>query len=339
MSINWLPLGGFVNPFGQYDDDKRPGSFGSASLGVKTRILLAGVGMNLLTGLVILTALAAVGIPKIINTQNSGQDQFTVARDTKIIKQQVDVGSIVPGSPAQLAGLRGTDVITSVAYGKDLVKINTVDQLHDTTLRFAGQTVKVNFLRGGKPQSKQIKLLTTGVVKASQSTNNPKGYLGVEPNQITIQRSTWSAPIVAIGFTKQLTVLTFKGLGHALGGLGSSIAGLVTRNHTARENGQTQASSQVGGPVAIASALWNSGSLGINFVLMLIAIISLTLALMNVLPIPALDGGRLALILFSRLIWHRPLTKSTEEKAVSGGMAVIVVLLILITIVDVKRYF
>jgi regulator of sigma E protease len=301
--------------------------------------LLAGVAINLVTGLVILTALAAVGMPKLINNQNSGEEQFTVASDTKIVKQQVAVGNILPGSPAQIVGLRGTDVVTSLAFGNDVLKISSVQQLHDATLKFAGQTVTLNLTRSGKAQAKQIKLLGSSEVQASLSTNNPKGYLGVEPNQLTIQRSTWSAPIVALGITDQLTQLTFRGLGHALGGLGSSVAGLVTRNHTARENGQTQASDQVGGPVAIAKALWSSGSLGINFVLMLVAILSLTLALMNVLPIPALDGGRLALILLSRALLHRPLARSAEERAVASGMAVILVLVVLITIVDVNRFF
>lgn len=144
--------------------------------------------------------------------------------------------------------------------------------------------------------------------------------------------------MVAIGFTKQLTVLTFQGLGHALSGAGSALAGLVTGNHQARENGQTQASSQVGGPLSIVTAIWNSGSLGINFMLMFIAIISLSLALMNVLPIPALDGGRLFIIALSRLLRFK-LTKGLEESINAFGMVLILFLVVLITIVDVHRIF
>jgi len=121
--------------------------------------------------------------------------------------------------------------------------------------------------------------------------------------------------------------------------LGSAIAGGVTGNHQARENGQDQASSQVGGPVAIGVALWDYGSLGINFMLFLIALISLTLALMNVLPIPALDGGRLAMMLVSRGIFHRPLTRAMEEKIVGASFALLMGLIVLITFVDVKRFF
>ena len=159
------------------------------------------------------------------------------------------------------------------------------------------------------------------------------------PKTLQIQRSTWTAPLVALGLTKQITYLTFQGLGHALSGLGSTIAGGLSGNHQARINGQEAASSQVGGPVAIGLALWDSGSLGLNFMLFLIALISLTLALMNVLPIPALDGGRLAMMLISRGIFKRPLTRAVEEKIVGASFAVLLGLILLITVVDVKRFF
>ena len=143
---------------------------------------------------------------------------------------------------------------------------------------------------------------------------------------------------MALGFTKQLIVLTFQGLGHALAGLGSIIAGVATGNHKARVNGQSQATAQVGGPVAIMAVLWNGGALGIYFVLMVIAIVSITLALMNVLPIPALDGGRLFMILVSRLVLRRPLSRRIEERIVGTSMAVLLSLFVLITIVDVRRF-
>jgi regulator of sigma E protease len=143
---------------------------------------------------------------------------------------------------------------------------------------------------------------------------------------------------VAIGLTKQVVVLTFEGIGHAFAGLGSTIAGGVTGNHQARENGQDEASSQVGGPVAIAVGLWDSAGLGLSFMLFLIAILSLTLALMNVLPIPALDGGRLTLMLISRGIFRRPLTRAAEERIVGTSFALLMLLVILITVVDVKRF-
>jgi regulator of sigma E protease len=143
---------------------------------------------------------------------------------------------------------------------------------------------------------------------------------------------------VALGLIKQFTVLTFKGLGSALSGVGSIIAGAVTGNHTARETGQTQASSQVSGPVGIFFILKYSSALGYQLMLMIVAVISLTLAIMNVLPIPALDGGKLFITLIARLFRKR-VSESFENWVYGASFIFLLVLLGLISIVDVKRFF
>jgi regulator of sigma E protease len=339
LSLNWMPLGGFVKLKGEHDSDERKGSLGAASLWTKSKIMLAGVTMNLLVGLGILTLLAVIGMPKLLTADNVGQDQFTVASDTKVIRQQVLAGAIQPGSPAQKAGLKPTDELLSISNNGRTEEVKTPVQIHNATLAFAGQNVTLVYKRHGHITSQPVQLLSKNVVQASQKTSDPKGYLGIVPTALQVQRSTWSAPIVAVGLTKQIVVLTFQGLGHALAGLGSLIAGGATGNHQARENGQDQASSQVGGPVAIGVALWDYGNLGIIFMLFLIALISLTLALMNILPIPALDGGRLTMMLVSRGVFHRPLSRAAEEKIVGASFAVLLALVALITVVDVKRFF
>lgn len=339
LSVNLLPLGGFVKTKGEHDYDKRKGSFGAATLGTKSKILLAGVTMNLIAGLALLTILAWVGMPKLINQDNVGQDQFTIKSDTKVIKQQVFIGAIQPGSPASRAGLKSTDKLVSISGGRKTFKVATTLQIHDATQSLAGQKVAITYVRGGRIDIAKTQLRSEKEVDASLKTDNPKGYLGIIPSDVQLQRSTWSAPVVAGGLTVQVFKLTFVGLGHALAGLGSAIAGGVTGNHQARENGQDQASSQVGGPVAIGYALWNAGSLGINIMLFLIALISLTLALMNILPIPALDGGRLFMILISHGIFRRPLSRLAEERLVGASFVLLLALIALITFVDVKRYF
>ncbi len=339
LSMNWLPLGGFVKLKGENDADERKGSLGAASLPVKSKIMLAGVTMNLLVGIGILTLLAIIGMPKLLTQDNIGQDQFTVASDTKVVRQQVMVGAIQPGSPAAKAGLRSTDRVITISDGEQMRQIKTAKQMHDATTAFAGKKVTINYSRNSQDLSTTTQLLSKKEVQASLKTNDPKGYLGVVPAPLQIQRSTWSAPVVAVGLSKQITILTFEGLGHALSGLGSTIAGGITGNHDARENGQDQASSQVGGPVAIGVALWDYGSLGLIFMLFLIALISLTLALMNILPIPALDGGRLTMMLVSRGIFRRPLSRAAEERIVGVSFMLLLGLVFLITIVDVKRFF
>jgi membrane-associated protease RseP (regulator of RpoE activity) len=405
LSLNVLPLGGFVKLKGEHDSDERKGSLGAASLGTKAKVMLAGVTMNLIAGLVLLTALALIGMPKLITKDNTGQDQYTVASDTRIIRQGVLAGAVIKDTPAAKLGLKSSDSIVSIAGPVKTFQIHTIQQLHDATVALAGQPVTVSYTRGGSgqviskptrllglddivadlksqakiPQAAQIKRVTdvsftdknnrhpvndvsspndfytaaledygdnvrvdylyNGQAHSATAQLNPKAYLGISPTQVQIQRSSWSAPIVALGLSKQITVLTFQGLGHALSGLGSTIAGLATGNHQARENGQQSASAQVGGPVAIGVALWDSGSLGFNFMLLLIALISLTLAIMNILPIPALDGGRLAMMLISRGVFRRPLSRPAEERIVGASFALLMALVVLITVVDVKRFF
>lgn len=339
LSLNWLPLGGFVKLKGENDSDERPGSFGAASLSAKTKIMLAGVAMNLVLGLIFLTLLALIGMPKLISKEDYGKDQFSVSSDTKISRQETLLVYIEPGSPADRAGIKPLDSISYISKGGSSYNIKSPEQLKKATKEFAGQNVNVGLKRDGQTITKNLQLRSATEVEASLKTNNPKGNLGVEPYSLVFTKSTWSSPVVAVGLTAQLVELTAKGLWKAVSGLGSIVAGTATGNKEARVNGQDVASSQVGGPVAIFKILSGSGSLGFNYMLMIIALISLTLAFMNILPIPALDGGRLTMMLISRGIFKRPLNKSTEEKIVGSSMLVLIALIILITVVDVKRFF
>ena len=236
FSIGALPLGGFVKLKGEHDSDTEPGTFGAATTWVKTKIMAAGVAVNLLTALVLFTILAIVGLPQLV------PNQYTVKRDTQLVSQRVLIGYVEPGSPAAHAGIKPEDEITDIALpGYSPVAINNADKLPSITEKFAGKQAIVFYTRAGHEHEASLKLRTKQVVEASRKTDNPKGYLGIEPTQLTVQRSTWSAPIVAIGLSTQATVLTFQGLGHALGGLGSLIAGLVTGNTTARQHGQAAA--------------------------------------------------------------------------------------------------
>lgn len=333
LSFNWLPLGGFVKMKGEHDSDERPGSFGAASLWAKTKIMLAGVVMNLLAGLAILTVLALIGIPKIID------NQFSVKGDTKVVSREIFATYVEPDSPAQKAGLGTRDIIESITAAGQTRAVKSSDDLHRATAELAGQTVQIKFSRGGARQIKTITLRDKAEIEASKKTTQPKGYLGISTAELEAYKATWSAPIVALGFTKQLVVLTVQGIGHSLSGLGSLIAGALTGNHQAREKGQAQATDQLVGPVGVGAILWGSGSLGLNFLLMIIAIISLTLALMNLLPLPALDGGRLFLTVISRGVLRRPLSRSAEERIIGASLILILGLGILITVVDVRRFF
>ena len=325
FSLNWLPLGGFVKLKGEHDQDSEKGSFGNASTGAKSGIMLAGVVMNLFTAYILLTIVALVGMPKILDNQT------TVASDTTIVSRPenegvVKIGQVVKDSPADKAGLKLDDQLVEIGG----VHIDDPEKVSQQTEAYAGKKVNVVVARENEVITQDITL------------NQTSPYLGVGPYSaqegLLIQRSTWSAPIVAAGVMKDFTVATMKGLGQALSGLGSTIAGLATGNKEARQAGQTEASSQVAGPVGIFAVLFEISKQGFGLVLFIIALISLTLAIMNALPIPALDGGRLFVMLLFRGL-KKPLKPETEDRIHGTGFAVLMALFVLITIVDVRRFF
>lgn len=338
-TLNWLPLGGFVRLKGEHDADRSPGTFGAASTWVKIKIMLAGVVMNVVTALVLLTILALVGMPQLINKDNQGVEQFNVKSNRQIVKQQLLVNMVESGSPADKAGLTARDQITAITVNGQSTSIKQRAQLQQVTREHAGQTVQLTFARDGQQTTKPVQLRTAQEVEASLKTDNPKGFIGVGLAEYQVDRYTWAAPVVAVGTTAQMTKLTFEGLGTALKGLGSLLAGLVTFNTPARQAGQVQATQQVSGPVGIFFVIIPEGAhQGINMILFITAIISLTLAIMNVLPIPALDGGRLFVTLLYRAL-RRPLSQNTEELIHGSGFAALMLLFVLITIVDIKRFF
>ena len=319
FSLNWLPIGGFVKLKGEHDSDTEKGSFGAASTTAKVKIMLAGIGMNLLAAFALLTILAWVGMPQLID------NQFTVKSDERIARQEVLVGYVEPGSPAAKAHLQARDRLLRMtdASGRSAT-IDTADNLPAITKSYEGARVLLQYQRDGQLKQTNVQLLSTAQVDASKKTKNPKGYLGISPTEYKLTRATWSAPVVALGTMWQFTAATFQGLGTAVSALFHGEG--------------AKASQQVSGPVGIVVLLKDGSLLGYQFVLMIIAIISLTLAIMNVLPIPALDGGRLFVTIISRLM-GKPLTEEAEERIYGTGFALLMLLIIVITVVDVKRYF
>jgi regulator of sigma E protease len=305
-TLNWLPIGGFVRLKGEYDSAKAKGSFGAAPFGKKALIIAAGVLMNWLAAAVIFTIIALVGMPQLID------NQFQVKSDAKVVRQEVFAGFVEEKSPAESIGLKVGDQIISV----NNTPITSSSKLRETTKQLRGQQVPVTF----KPAS-QAESQTKNVTLRS----DPKqASFGVSPGETKLVRSTWSAPVVGVGSTVQFTAETFKGLYGALAAL-------------AKGDGGT-ASQSVTGPVGIVVVLNELAKQGIVFVLFLIGIISVSLAVMNVLPIPALDGGRLFVMALFRVI-KKPLSRELEEKIHGTGMIALLLLAALITVIDVRRFF
>lgn len=321
FTINWLPLGGFVKLQGENDAASKKGDYGAASFWTKTKILLAGVLVNWLVAAILLSVLALTGLPKIL------PNQFTVPSDSSVVTEPVRLMSLVDNYPAKEAGFKVYDEILRF----DGKEINTQQQLIDLTTQYRGKTVKIVYNRGDVEAEKSVTL-----------KNNDKANFGASLSQQERIKATWSAPIVGVATTGQFTWVTLQGLGDLLVNFGKGLVLQLSPDESVRKTGSQDletASSSVAGPIGILGVIFPSArEAGATELLFLTAIISLTLAVMNVLPIPALDGGRWFLMTLYRLR-KKELTKEKEEKIVGISFMILMGLVVLVTIADVGKLF
>lgn len=344
FSLNWLPIGGFCQMDGESDADRRKGTFGAASYWSKTKILFAGVAMNWLAAFVIFTILAWTGMPEFIS------GQFTIPSDTRVDFTPVQVTEVAENSPAEQAGFQANDYIIAI----NGTKIKHASEINEFNQAHAGETVNYTIERTETTCINQPDCLVDpcpcleegeeAVEFDTAVTLNNTGaeyLLGVSmASTQSISYSTWSAPLVGAGLTAQLTGETFKGVGIILGNLITGVAQQFSFDSGVRESGQAAISSvgdSVAGPVGIIGELFPAfTAAGPSNLAFLAALISVSLACMNVLPIPALDGGRWLLITIYKLR-KKKLTKEVEEKIVSRAMIVLLALIFIVTILDIIR--
>ena len=343
VTLNWLPLGGFCKMKG--DDDfaslkgkelkdrkkkSRDGnSFDSASFWVKTKILFAGVFMNFLAACVIMTILAWVGLPKVF------PNQFAIESDNRGQEGVVAIAGVIEGSPAEEIGLQEEDEILSLSRADDVesdaTTITEAYQVSRFTRQHAGQATAVEISRDGE-------ITTYFVVLNDEESAQEFGFLGVQTRQAqspTI-RATWSAPIIGVANTSQFIWHTITGIGGIFGDLFGGLWGLIAGTSGAGDRISAVGDS-VAGPVGIIGVIFPAAlAAGAIEFLFLTAVISLTLTVMNILPIPGLDGGRWYLIALFKL-FRKKLTKEIEESVVGVGMLVLFALIILITVSDVMK--
>jgi regulator of sigma E protease len=321
FSLNWLPLGGFVKLQGEHDAANHKGDYGAATFWQKSKILLAGVAINWVAAAFLLTILAITGLPKIL------PNQFAIASDTSIVKQPVEITVLTSGYPAEKVGL---------AVGDKILRFNgnevpNPQSLIDQTKAERGKTVELIYSRNGVESTKQVTL---------RSDSGPVFGAGLAQRELT--KATWSAPIVGIATTGQFTWATLQGLGNLISNLASGIVLQFSPNQAAKEQGSSnlkQVSDSVAGPVGILGTIFPAAEkAGPTQLIFLTAIISLTLAVMNALPIPALDGGRWFVSALFKVL-KKPLTKEREEKIQATGFMILIGLVLLVTIGDVTKLF
>ena len=327
FSLNWLPIGGFCQMDGETNIDTRKGTFGAASLWAKTKILFAGVAMNWLVAFVIFTILAWTGMPELF------ENQWRIKSDTFYDETSyIEIMKVFEDTPAAKAGLKKNDKILEVTDGEETKKITSVTELKEFNNSHPKTEVTYKIEREDKEED----------VKVTLNEATDKYVLGISMGQFGYNKyhATWSAPVVAAVNTVQITGETYRGIGQLISNVFSGIASQFSNNETTREEGKQMieaAGDSVTGPVGIIGVMFPAiAQTGITNVLFLAAIISISLACMNVLPIPALDGGRWFLIVLFKIL-HRPLTPETENKIVSRAFMVLLVIAGLITVLDVMK--
>ncbi len=345
FSLNVLPIGGFCQMDGESANDKRKGTFGNARFLHKTKILFAGVAMNWLLAFLIFTVLAWTGMPKFL------ENQFSVKYDETSDKTVVTVVEVLDESPAKTAGLKSGDRIiaidgTEVSHASEVTKYNS--EHADQTVTYTVEREETAQATCDCPAEAECDCpaVTTAVEKVLSVKLNPADseyLLGITMNSgQALSKYTWSAPLVGAGLTVQFTGETIKGLGNLIWDVVSGVAKQFNPNEATREEGRAaidSASNQVSGPVGIIGVIFpaftSAGPANLAF---LAAIISVSLACMNVLPIPALDGGRWLLIFIYKLR-KKELTKKKEEKIVSRAFLALLILIAFVTILDITRFF
>lgn len=305
FKLNWLPIGGYVKMQGEHDAADKKGDYGAASFWQKTKILFAGVVMNWLVAVVLLTILAFVGLPKVL------PNQVTIPGDTTTVYQPVEITALTKGYPAEKAGLKTGDVILKF-NNQD---IDEATDLINLSKQHKGQNVNLVYKRNGVEKNIDLTL------KASSTD----GYLGASLGQRELIKATWSAPILGVATTAQFTYETFNGIGTLISNIFSSKFQAVSES--------------VSGPIGIVGTVFPAAEqAGATQLIFLTAIISLSLAVMNVLPIPALDGGRWFTIVVFK-IFRKKLSKKREENIQMVGFIILMSLVVLVTYADIKKLF
>jgi len=301
--INLFPVGGYCAMKGedgktteaeQQREFRTDGLHDSDNFQAKTplqrlAIVVAGPVANFIVALVLLFAGTAIfGVPEASPT-------------TKVYQ-------LVAGYPAQLAGLHPGDTITAI----DGVPMHDGTQLVHTIYAAPGKTLRVSYVRDGKPAAVDI---TTKIVPDAHG--KPQGRLGFSPmpamrpaGLVEAARSSWS----------QFNTVLFGTL-NVLGQLFTNFAGTA---------------SQLQGPIGIAQVTAQVADFGWGALLSLAATISISLGIFNLLPIPALDGGR-AIFILVEMLRGKPVDPEKEALVHVGGFAALIVVMLAVSYHDIAR--
>lgn len=295
-SINWLPIGGFVKLSGEDVEDEtnidakdKHRYFFARTKKERAAVLLAGVSMNFLLAIVIIS--------------------FIFTRGVFVPTDRVHLEKIAAGSPAEVAGLQAKDMIVSF----DDKSITTSEDLIHTTKERTGLPTNIVIKRG----EETLKFTVT----PRKDPPKDQGPMGVVISNLEEKKY----PILQAPFYGTIEALKMSAL--MISALLTMLIKLVTLQPV---------SVDVAGPIGIAQATGQAVKVGFMAVLQLTGLLSLNLAIVNILPIPALDGGRLLFVVLEKFIGRR-VKPQAERVAHQIGMAFLLALIVLITVNDLLR--
>jgi len=307
-SLNAIPLGGFVKLYGEERGKKDTHSkfaFYNKPAWIRAITLVAGVFMNLLLAAVLLSIVYGIGIPTVIEKGQTGNFRNI----------QVQIVEVAPNSPAQSAGIQIGDAIQSVSYNGQTQRINEVEEVQNFIAMHIGEQITFLIKRGNETLSKEI----------IPRPNPPagEGAVGIAMAKTGLISYPWYKAIVKGFATAGNLIVTFITAFWIL------LKTLIMKGTVTGE---------VAGPVGIAVLTSQVVKLGVSYVIQFAAIISINLAIINVLPFPALDGGRLLFLLIEK-IKGKPLNFKTERAANAIGFALLIILMLVVTFRDVIKLF
>lgn len=308
-SVNLLPIGGFVKLYGEEYSELGKGNKNKAFVNKKpwqkTLIVLGGVIGNFLLGWFIFSYLVTQGIPVPIN--------------------KVVVEKVTKNSPADIAGLKEKDIVIKLipqdpfirrSLGEGgLIPLTSPNSLITLTQKYAGQKIILLVQRNNQQLT----------INLTPRKNPPKGEgpLGIAITSFIEKKYPWyTAPYYGL---IEASNITFK----IASELGKLLLGLVTfqKLHV-----------DVAGPVGIANLAGQAIKFGGNAFLQFLALLSLNLAIINILPFPALDGGRLIFVLYEGITKKKP-NKNVEKYTNLIGFIMLLSLVALITVNDIIKLY
>lgn len=313
-TINWIPFGGFVRIFGENPDDEAiKGADSSRAMINKPRwkqalVLFGGILFNFIFAWILISISFANGVP-------ASREDYVKYAD-RITDSRIAITQVSPDSPAQKAGMKPGDAILKLAEGSIVIEKDAlvIPVIKDVLSR-SDKTVSFDIKR--KDEILHIEVLPQkGIIEG-------KYAIGIAMEDV----GTMRLPIhLAVWEGAKFTVHMIYGVAS---GLYELVEGIV-RGHPDL--------SSVSGPIGIAGLVGDAARLGFTYLLMFTALISINLGVINLVPFPALDGGRLFVVLVET-IRRKPLAPKALNIVNTVGFVVLLGIMALVTLKDIVRFF